>query len=108
MRKNRSLLFFWIALFNVTWSFAQKREINAGGFKLQLFAVDTALNAAFCAVGEMPEFRGGRKRLVKFAKRKIRYPKTAIRDDVQGKVLLEFVIDKEGKVTNKSCQKRPL
>lgn len=38
--------------------------------------------------------------MVKFAKSKISYPETAIRDSVHGSVILLFVIDKNGKVKN--------
>lgn len=79
----------------------QTKKINAGGIEMQLSAVDTSLNLAFCSVGQMPEFPGGTTKLVAFAKSKIKYPITAINDNVQGSVILIFTIDKKGKVTNK-------
>lgn len=72
---------------------------------MQVSAVDTTLNALFCYVGQMPEFPGGAKKLVAFAKSQIKYPATAVRDNVQGSVVLQFVIDKNGKVTDKQIRK---
>ena len=54
----------------------------------------------FCQVGQMPEFPGGLTKLVAFAKNNIKYPKKAIDDHVEGSVVLQFVIDEKGKVTN--------
>lgn len=79
----------------------QTKKMNAGGIEMQLFAADTSLNSAFCSVGYIPEFPGGTTKLVAFAKGKIKYPKTAINDNVQGAVILQFIINEKGYVTNK-------
>lgn len=68
---------------------------------MQVSSVDTSLNAIFCKVGQEPKFPGGTKNLIAFAKRKIRYPQTAINDSVQGSVILFFTISKKGKVVDK-------
>jgi len=83
----------------------QTKNINAGGIEMQVSATDASLNDAFCSVGEMPEFPGGTTKLVAFAKSKIKYPQTAINDSVQGSVILLFVIDKKGKVSEKKIVK---
>ena len=79
----------------------QAKKINAGGIEMQVSSVDTSLNAIFCKVGQEPRFPGGTAKLVAFAKRKIKYPKSAINDNVQGSVILKFTVDKKGKVVNK-------
>ena len=84
-----------------TLSWGQTKKINAGGIEMQVSSVDTSLNAIFCKVGQEPQFPGGTKNLVAFAKRKIKYPKSAINDNIQGSVVLQFVIDKLGKVIDK-------
>lgn len=83
----------------------QTKKINEGGIEMQISTVDTTLNAFFCYVGQMPEFPGGKKKLVAFAKRQLKYPKTAVKDNVEGSVILQFVIDKNGKVTDKHILK---
>lgn len=101
MNKVCTLLFI-VFTFISLHSNGQTKKINAGGIEMQVSAADTSLNAAFCSVGQMPEFPGGTTKLVAFAKRKIKYPKTAINDSVQGSVILLFTIDKKGKVTDKN------
>src|SRR5688500_18591388 len=82
-------------------SYGQTETINAGGIEIKISATDSSINEAFLSVGQMPEFPGGMKKLVAFAKRKIKYPKTAVNDNIEGSVLLQFTIDKKGKVINK-------
>ncbi len=88
-----------------TYSKVQTKNINAGGIEIQISAKDSSLNDIFCAVGEMPEFPGGTKKLFAFAKSHMKYPETAINDNVQGTVLLQFVIDKKGFVTERKIIK---
>ncbi|HKK44039.1 MAG TPA: energy transducer TonB [Balneolaceae bacterium] len=47
-------------------------------------------------VDEMPKLIGGKKGL----RERINYPKKAIRDNVQGRVIVQFVVDEYGKVQN--------
>jgi protein TonB len=48
---------------------------------------------------EMPEFPGGEKALFQYLSSSIRYPKDALRNDVEGRVYVEFVVDRYGKIT---------
>jgi len=86
-------------------SHGQAKKINTGGIEMQVSAVDTLLNELFCSVGQMPTFPGGMDRLVAFAKRKIKYPKTAVNENIEGSVILQFMIDKRGRVVNKRIAK---
>jgi protein TonB len=83
----------------------QTKDIKAGGIEMQVSSVDPSLNALFCKVGQEPKFPGGTTSLVAFAKRKIKYPQSAINDSVQGSVILMFTIDKKGKVVDKEIVK---
>ena len=47
-------------------------------------------------VEEMPEFPGGMHELMKFLSKNIVYPDISIKNDVQGRVVVQFVITKEG------------
>ena len=91
-----AMLFF---ISSISWG--QTKEIKAGGIEMQVSSVDPSLNAIFCKVGQEPKFPGGTVNLVAFAKRKIKYPQTAINDSVQGSVILLFTIDRKGKVVDK-------
>lgn len=47
-----------------------------------------------------PEFEGGMKAWAKFIQRNLRYPNAAQEVDIQGKVFISFVIEKDGSVSN--------
>ena len=51
-------------------------------------------------VEEMPEFPGGTDSLNAFLRREIVYPKVALENGIKGTVLVEFVVEKDGRVTN--------
>ena len=59
-------------------------------------------NEIFQVVEKMPEYPGGTMEMLKFLQQNIKYPKQAQKDSIQGRVLVEFIIDKTGKVTNPS------
>ena len=59
--------------------------------------VDTQ-ERAFDVVEQMPEFPGGPKALMDYLMENVKYPKTAFDADIQGRVIAQFVVDKEGTV----------
>ena len=59
---------------------------------------DQAKEDAFDVVEEMPEFPGGPKALMDYLMTNVKYPKTAFDADIQGRVIAQFVVDKEGTV----------
>ncbi len=52
----------------------------------------------FTAVEQMPQFPGGEDALRKYLASHINYPPMAAENNVQGKVIVQFVVDKTGKV----------
>ncbi len=54
----------------------------------------------FDVVEEMPEFPGGNAELFKFLAANIKYPKTAVENNVEGRVIVEFVVATDGTVGN--------
>jgi protein TonB len=51
-------------------------------------------------VEEMPEFPGGMDALQPYLKREVRYPESARQLGVSGVVLVEFVVEKDGSISN--------
>lgn len=49
---------------------------------------------------QMPQFPGGEREMMRFIKFNLHYPASAQENGVQGTVLLNFVVDREGKITN--------
>jgi len=54
----------------------------------------------FVVAEEMPSFPGESKALYENISRNLRYPEAAKEKGVEGKVLVKFIIDKEGNVVN--------
>lgn len=55
-------------------------------------------NTVFFIVEEMPEFPGGEEGLLKFVTENTRYPEVAKEKKIQGKVFVQFVINRDGNV----------
>jgi protein TonB len=53
---------------------------------------------AFTAVEQMPQFPGGDAALMKFLSSNINYPQVAMENGVQGRVIVQFVVTKNGSV----------
>jgi periplasmic protein TonB len=54
----------------------------------------------FVIVEDMPEFPGGEIALRKWIAANIKYPVIAAENGIQGKVYVQFVVDKDGSITN--------
>lgn len=52
----------------------------------------------FISCDQMPQFPGGDAALIQFISSNIRYPQTAKDNGIQGKVVVQMVIEKDGKV----------
>jgi protein TonB len=49
-------------------------------------------------VSQMPEFPGGEEELLRYLAQNIQYPKRAVDGNTEGRVLLGFVVNKEGEI----------
>ena len=54
----------------------------------------------FLVVETMPEFPGGQQEMMKFIATNIQYPAIAIENGIQGRVICQFVVEKDGMVTD--------
>ena len=52
----------------------------------------------FVAVEQQAEFPGGQGALMKWLSQNVRYPETAQQNDVQGRVIVKFVVEKDGSI----------
>lgn len=57
-------------------------------------------NQIFSIVEEMPEFPGGDTALMQYINKSIKYPVIAQENGIQGRVVVTFVINKDGKVVD--------
>ena len=49
---------------------------------------------------QMPEYPGGMAECQKFLSKNIRYPEEAMKNDVQGRVIIQFVVKKDGSISD--------
>ena len=62
--------------------------------------VEQQKDEIFTVVEQMPSFTGGEAEMYKFLQKNIQYPQMEKENGIQGKVWIEFIVDKEGKITN--------
>lgn len=55
-------------------------------------------NKVFTAVEQMPQFPGGDAELMKHIQKNLKYPPVAMENNIQGRVVVQFVVTKTGKV----------
>ena len=61
--------------------------------------VEKAEKEAFDVVEQMPQFPGGPEALMQFLSQNVKYPKEAYEKNVQGRVIANFVVEKDGSIT---------
>ena len=61
--------------------------------------VKKAEKEAFDVVEQMPQFPGGPEALMQFLSQNVKYPKEAYEKNVQGRVIANFVVEKDGSIT---------
>ncbi|MCS6991710.1 MAG: TonB family protein [Chitinophagales bacterium] len=54
----------------------------------------------FTYVEQMPEFPGGQAELMKYLQKNIRYPPAARENGIEGRVVLQFVVDENGNISD--------
>ena len=57
-------------------------------------------NDAFNVVEQMPEFPGGAVEMMKFLNENVKYPEAAEKTGTQGRVIVQFIVEADGSITN--------
>lgn len=86
-RKNVSLkvaLMMLVLLFSFMTSTAQTKKNNM----------------VFDVVEVMPQYPGGQTAMLQYMMKNIKYPKQAMKEGIQGRVTVSFIVEKDGRVTN--------
>ena len=84
--KNTNLV---ILLFTLTFGSYQAQASN-------LVQKDTV----YTIVDVEPQFKGGEKKMAKFIQDKVVYPQKALDEKAQGVVYIQFIVEKDGAVSN--------
>ena len=80
-------------------------EATPVGVKYTPIKVEPNANGVFEVVDQMPEFPGGLRALMEYISKNVKYPQEAHDKGIQGRVMVQIVIDAEGKVTDPKIQK---
>lgn len=75
-------------------------EYKADGGKSYLRQSKHDVDDTYTIVEVMPTFPGGQEGMVKYLKKNLKYPESAIKDSIQGKVFVQFVVSKTGEIEN--------
>ena len=73
--------------------------------KIGLLPEGSNPNQSFDVVEEMPEFPGGSDALMKYLATNVHYPEAAEKAGVQGRVIVTFVVDSDGSISDASILK---
>ena len=68
--------------------------------------VKTIPDTPFDVVEQMPEFPGGQEAMMKYLSESVKYPKEASKDGVQGRVVVQFVVEKDGSISEVEVVKK--
>ena len=71
----------------------------------QVVKAPTQGDEIFNVVEHQPEYPGGMGELMKFIQRNIRYPKEAQEQGKQGRVIVQFVVEKDGSITEAKVER---
>ncbi|MDR1809273.1 MAG: M56 family metallopeptidase [Prevotella sp.] len=71
----------------------------------QTGATDANADKPLTSVEQMPQFPGGQAGLVNFISANLKYPEKAQEDNVQGRVIVRFIVDKDGSVKDAVIQR---
>lgn len=104
MKKNFFYtLFIIVLLFNVNNLFAKNNPLN---ITKQDTTIESQINQTviqqdiFDRAEVMPSFLGGIPALFDFIKSNLQYPSLAFENGLEGKVIVKFVVEKDGSITN--------
>ncbi len=51
-------------------------------------------------IDEQPEFPGGTSALLEYFRNSIEYPQDALKDSIEGRVIVNFIVEEDGSITN--------
>lgn len=88
MNKKRIILLSLIAMLGLTTITAQKTVVSKNK------PVERVLDTC----EQMPQFGTDNAELFKFLQENVKYPEDAAKNKIQGRVVVEFVVDKEGNI----------
>lgn len=78
----------------------QNPSDSANTYQPVMGTSDSSSDIVFTTIDQMPEFPGGQAALLQYLASNIRYPAKARKKDVEGKVIVKFVVCQDGSLCN--------
>jgi len=78
----------------------EKVEIMICPAPVEVVEEEEEEEAIYIVVENMPEFPGGHQAMMKFLAENIQYPVIAMENGIQGRVICQFVVEKDGSISN--------
>ena len=88
------------ALFSFTVLLAFAFPVNIQAIIQSNQNTKNTVDPVYTFVEKMPQYPGGEKEVIKFLSQTMRYPEEAVKKGDNGKVIVQFVVSKTGKVEN--------
>ena len=79
-------------------AFANPKTETADELVVVAYEQDNVSQDVYETVEQMPEFPGGMEAMMRFLQQNIQYPANAAKNKVEGRVILQFVIEKDGQI----------
>ena len=80
-------------------------DITEDESKVELVAKEAETDKIFFTTEQQPEFPGGMPALMKYLQQNLQYPTSCIKEGIQGCVIVQFVINKDGSVCEANVMK---
>jgi periplasmic protein TonB len=96
----RLYLLFTLLLFAITCSAQDSSKPVSKKDTLKTSEIDIDDNVIFTKVEVEAEYPGGKEDWNKYLNKTLRYPEEAQNNEIQGTIIVQFIVDKEGNVSN--------
>ncbi|MES2556877.1 MAG: energy transducer TonB [Bacteroidota bacterium] len=98
--KKTSILFVFLFLGGILWSQEEPQTAPIPDIPAQRVPAAGDSDYVYPYLDIHAEFPGGTAELLKFIKANIQYPKIAVKQQLEGKCFLQFIVEKDGTVSS--------
>ena len=100
MQGNRSVRTQYSVPISFTLAPSDDTTKTTAPVTFSIASAQSGSDPVFTSVEQVPEFKGGLEAFGKFLMTNLRYPKVARDNNVQGRVVITFVVEKDGSLSN--------
>ena len=98
--KNGDAISYSVAPFSISMGEDNKTTVSSNDLKINVIFPKEEKDSVYNQPEVMPEFPGGMEAMMKYLSENIKYPEMAKQKNTQGKVLVTFVVEKNGSISD--------